>query len=312
MCAMPATLIVSEFLRCYEVAGRPRLPMLERMLARATQGEPRHTYDCLATLFGLQPAVVQPGPFMRLADGGKPDDGYWLRADPVHLAPDRDQLVLMPSSVLEVQHAELHALAKAFDAIYAAEGWHLDFPSVERGYLRAPRALDALTHDPVPFIGGPVLAAMPSGPDGKLLKQLMNETQMLFHTHAVNTVREEANRPTINSLWCWGGGQLPPKTVVSPNRIFGDLPLIVGMAHWADKEIRSPNRNYNWEEGDLIVLGRNDPRTLDRDWFGPLLSSLQEGDIRTLDLHLEGFGGFQLDTAASQRFWRRSKPIQRS
>ena len=307
---MPATLIVSGFLRAYQAAGRPRLPKLERMLARATRGEPRHTHDVLAALFGVNATAIQPGPFMRLADGGQRDDRWWLRADPVHLAPDRDQLVLMPSSVLEARQDELQALAKSFDGTYGAEGWHLEFPQQDRGYLRAPRALDVLTHDPEPFVGGPVLAAMPTGADSQPLKQLMNETQMLFHTHAVNAAREEANRPAINSLWCWGGGQLPSKTATAPNRIFGSLPLIVGMARWADKEIRPPNRNTNWEEGDLFVLGeKNDPRSLDRDWFGPLLADIQEGRLSGLHLHLEDLGDFELDTAASLRFWRRGRPL---
>lgn len=310
MCAMPATLIVSRFLRTHQAAGRPRLPKLERMLARATQREPRHTYACLATLFGLDTAAIQPGPFMRLADGGQKDDAYWLRADPVHLAPDRDQLVLMPSSVLEMQPEEIQALAKAFDDTYGAEGWHLEFPQHDRGYLRASRPLNVLTHDPEPFVGGPVLAAMPTGTDSKLLKQLMNETQMLFHTHVVNATREVANRPTINSLWCWGGGQLPSKTAIAPNRIFGDDPLIVGMAHWAGQQIYPSNRNTNWEEGDLFVLGEmNDPRTLDRDWFGPLLDDIQAGRLSELHLHLEGLGDFVLDTAASLRFWRRGRAL---
>ncbi len=306
---MPATLLIPSFLDDYQASGRPRLPKLERILARATRQEPRHIQYHLAELFGLDPAALQPGPFMRLGDGGRPDEAYWLRADPVHLAPDRDQLVLMPNSVLETQHEELLSLAEGFDAIYGAEGWHLEFPSRDRGYLRAPRALDVLTHDPESLVGGPVLEAMPSGPDSKLLKQLMNETQMLFHTHAVNIAREEASCPAINSLWCWGGGRLPPKTAVTPTRIFGELPLIVGLAHWADREINSPNRNHIWEDGDLFVLGRNDPNTLNRDWFGSLLQDLQQGRLSKLHLHLGGVGDFELDTAASHKFWRRSRPL---
>jgi hypothetical protein len=309
MCAMPASLLITGFLRAHQAAGRPRLPNLERMLARATRGEPRHTHDRLATLFGLEPAVVQPGPFMRLADGGKQDDGYWLRADPVHLAPDRDQLVLMPSSVLEMQHAELQALAKAFDATYAAEGWHLDFPSVERGYLRAPRALDVLTHDPEAFVGGPVLEAMPSGPDGKLLKQLMNETQMLFYTHAVNTAREEANRPTINSLWYWGGGQLPAKTGPAPKRVITDLPLVRGLAIWAQQDALVPATGIHAADGDLIALASGDMETMDRDWFGPLFAQVKSGDLKELGIHLHGLGDFTIDSATARRFWRLPKPI---
>jgi hypothetical protein len=309
MCAMPASLLISGFLRAHQAAGRPRLPKLERMLARATRREPRHTHDFLAGLFGLEPAAIQQGPFLRLADGGQQDDGWWLRADPVHLAPDRDQLVLMPGSVLEVQHGELQALAQAFDATYAVEGWHLEFPSRDRGYLRAPRSLDVLTHDPEPFVGGPVFDAMPTGPDSKLLKQLMNETQMLFHTHAVNAVREEAGRPAINSLWCWGGGQLPPETGRAPKRIISDLALVRGLAIWAQQDTSAPIPTVHAIDGDLIALVAGDMEALDKVWFGPLFAQLQSGDLKGLDIHLEGLGDFSIDSAAARRFWRLPKKL---
>jgi hypothetical protein len=307
MCAMPACLLVTGFLRAHQAAGRPRLPQLERLLARATRREPRHTYEVMAARFGLDPAVVQPGPFMRLADGGQRDDGWWLRADPVHLAPDRDQLVLMPGSVLEARHEELQALAQAFDATFGADGWHLEFPHPGRGYLKAPRPLDALTHDPEPFVGGPIFAAMPSGADGKLLKQLMNESQMLFHTHAVNTAREEAGRPLINSLWCWGGGSLPAMTGKAPQRVIGDLPLVRGLALWAGQDPSAPGAGT--ADGDLLALAAGELEAMDHDCFGPLFAHVKSRDLDGLDIHLEGLGDFTLSTADARRFWRLPRPV---
>jgi hypothetical protein len=310
MCAMPACLLVTGFLRAHQAAGRPRLPQLERLLARATRREPRHTYEVMAARFGLDPAVVQPGPFMRLADGGQRDDGWWLRADPVHLAPDRDQLVLMPGSVLEARHEELQALAQAFDAAFGGDGWHLEFLDSARGYLRAPRPLDALTHAPEPFVGGPIFAAMPTGTDSKLLKQLMNESQMLFHTHAVNTAREEAGQPAINSLWCWGGGALPAVTGTAPKRILSDLPLVRGLALWTGQEALSPGAHA--ADGDLVALAADDLQILERDCFGALFAQVKSGDLKRLDIHLEGVGDFTLDPSAARRFWRFAKPLSTS
>lgn len=308
MCAMPASLLVTGFLRAHQAAGRPRLPNLERILARATRRELRHTRDFLAALFGLGSSRIQPGPFMRLADGGMQDDGYWLCADPAHLAPDRDQLVLMPVSVLEVQHPELQALAQVFDATFGGDGWHLEFLG-ERGYLRAPRPLDMLTHDPQPFVGGPVLDAMPTGPDSQLLKQLMNETQMLFHTHAVNTAREAADRPTVNSLWCWGGGQLPAKTGRAPQRMVTDLPLVCGLAIWAGQEAAAPGPGVQDPDADLIALAADDLQAMDRDHFGPLFTRVKSADLKELDIHLEGLGDFTLTPGAARRFWRFPRPL---
>ena len=304
---MPTTLIIPGFLRAHQAAGRPRLPALERMLGRATALPTRHTHTYVASLFGLQDIALAP--LMRLADGGASDRAYWLRADPVHLAPDRDQLVLTPPAVLEVSHEETQALAAAFDETYGGEGWHLEFPHPQRGYLKAPKPLDVITHDPELFVGGPVLAAMPEGPDGQGLKQLMNETQMLFHIHPVNSTREEAGRPTINSLWFWGGGVLPLPTHKKPLRTVGDLLQLRGLAIWAGLPSTNFDTAAHVQEGDLIGLRADNQEGLEQDWFGPLFAKVKAGAIRHLDIHLEGLGDFTLSTGGARRFWRLNRGL---
>jgi hypothetical protein len=306
---MSTTLLIPGFLRAHQAAGRPRMPALERMLARATQTDTRDMGACLVPSFGLVVGDIHPGPFMRLGDGGQRDECYWLRADPVHLAPDRDQLVLMPPSVLGVTPEERAALAAAFDATYVADGWHLEFSTAGRGYLRTPKTLDAVTHDPDAFVGGPVLEAMPSGADGKLLKQIMNETQMLFHTHPVNISREEQGRPAINSLWFWGGGSLPAATRKAPPRIVTDLPLLRGLATWASQSVVAPSDAAAVVAGDLIAVQADDIGALERDWFGPLLKMVKVGALDDFHFHLEGLGDFKLSPGAARRFWRLGRPL---
>lgn len=279
------------------------------MLARAIRRETRHLYACVAPLFGLAPADVAEAPFARLGDGGKPDAGWWLRADPVHLAPDRDQLVLMPQSVLEVAHAETQALAEAFGKVFGADGWHLEFPMALRGYLRCPQPLDAVTHDPAPFVGGAVFAGMPAGPDAPRLKSLMSEVEMLFHIHAVNTAREEAGRPPINSLWFWGGGRLPAPTGTAPREIVSDLPLVQGLARWTGNTPVLPGTARDIGTSSLVALTADDLSALERDWFGPLFAAVKDGWLSHLDLHLGGLGDFVMDRSGAQRFWRRGRPV---
>ncbi len=178
--------------------------------------------DSLAPLFGLKCGDFPLAPFARLGDGGSADREYWLAASFVHLAPDRDQLVLMPGSMLQIGVEETAALATAFNDMYGAEGWKLEVYSQGRAYLRCPKRLDVVTHDPEAIAGQPVLEYMPVGVDATRLKQLMNEIQMLFHTHPVNVAREEAAQPLINSLWRWGGGVLPNTAALqAPAMIMG-------------------------------------------------------------------------------------------
>lgn len=307
-CRMSCSLFIPDFRRHFEAAGRPRLPALERMAARGASKR-MSPAEFLAPRFGLEPGELKPAPFMYLGDTGTRDGEYRLCADFVHLAPDRDQLVLMPATLLDARREEFESLAAGFDALYGMEGWNLEVTPSGRAYLRAPRPLDLATWEPEAVAGSAVLDYMPTGEDASLLRQLMNESQMLFHTDPVNQAREEAGRPLINSLWIWGGGVVPHKSGVSPERVFSDLPLVRGLAAWADKEAEIPNRNIRWEAGDLFALGSNDPRSLDRDWFGPLLKDLQHGNIKRLHFYLGGLGSFELDTGQSHRFWRRPRPL---
>lgn len=308
---MASTVFIPDFRQRFEAAGRPRLPSLERLVARAVQRPVPAETEFLAPLFGLDPDRLASGPFMHLADGGAADDAYRLCADFVHLAPDRDQLVLMPQPLLQALPEELAALTAAFNSLYGAEGWMLELMASGRAYLRSPRPLDVATSGPQAVAGQAVLEYMPQGEDAVLLKQLMNETQMLFHTHAVNRAREDADRPLINSLWFWGGGALPAggPAARSP-AVVGDMPLLRGLALWAGNEPQAsiPVRIAGQ---DLLGSVSMDLDTLERDWFAPLLAGLKSGSVKEVALYLGDMGLFTLGSGAARRFWRRPRPLTR-
>lgn len=299
---MPSSLYIPSFKRAFEATGRPRLMALERLVARARRLPDASSAGFLAPLFGLVPEVLAAAPFTRLADGGRPDEDWWLRADPVHLAPDRDRLVLMPERLLQVSMEEATGLAALFNQVYGGEGWELEFHKPSRGYLRSPTTLSVTTHDPEELAGAPVLEAMPEGRHAGGLKQLMNETQMLFHDHPVNKAREEDGRPIINSLWFWGGGALPPKSGQKPAQIVSDLLLVKGLARWAGVASQVPGMGGSVDV--LMAFEGTDLPALERKCFGSLFSSLKSGEIPALDMYLGGLGVFRVDSAAARRFWR--------
>jgi len=303
---MPCTLHIQGFLGCYESAGRPRLPALERILARATRLKGG---DLTAALAGLDDIPIAPCTY--LADTGKADGEFRLRADPVHLAADRDQLVLMPGALLEVTPEEAQALAAAFNKLYAGEGWLLEWPLPERAYLRCPRPLAVETHAPETAAGQPVLEFMPQGEDAVTLKQLMNETQMLFHEHPVNRAREEEGRPLINSLWFWGGGRLPPFTGETSGRIGAKQPLIRGFALWTGTERfpRPGSAELKTMTEGLVSLEARDLDALDAGWLASVYTALRVRHLTELRLHLEGVGSFRLGGREARRFWRSRRPV---
>jgi len=305
---MSCSLFIPDFRRDFEAADRPRLPAVERMVAR---GVSKHMSpaEFLAPRFGLEPDRLAPAPFMHLGDTGTKDGEYRLCADFVHLAPDRDQLVLLPAAMLDARREELESLAAAFDALYAADGWNLEVTAGGRVYLRAPRPLDLATWEPEAVAGRAVMDYMPTGDDAPLLRQLMNESQMLFHTDPINQAREEAGRPLINSLWLWGGGVLPSGPAAkSPGKVSGESPLLRGLALWAGRKPETVSLQAI-NDDTLRSLEAGDPVALERDWFAPLLRLLKSGKLKRLELYLGGMGLYAVDRAAARRFWRRPLPL---
>jgi hypothetical protein len=138
-------------------------------------------------------------------------DAAW-RVDPVHLHVGRDHLVMTDPAALELGRDEAHALAGAIAPLLAEDGLALETPTRERWYLREldpARPLRLRTRALVGATGRNIDAWMPVGEDARRWRRLVNEVQMTWHGHPVNARREEAHRPTVNSLWIEGPLRAP-------------------------------------------------------------------------------------------------------
>ncbi len=216
-----------------------RTPALDRLLARAEprQGEPRDPLATLAAAFGLRAPPDQDLPLAPLALLAEaPElarDGCWFHADPVHLRPDRDRLLLFSGPGLRPEPDESAALIAAFNDHFAREGLHLTEPRPGAWYLRVDTAPGALRTQPLPAVAGrPLDAFLPTGADARAWTRWQNEAQMLFHQHPVNRAREQAGRPGLNGVWTWGGGVLP-RIADGPGLSVADHPLARGLARAA-------------------------------------------------------------------------------
>ncbi len=291
-----------------------RSPALETLFARSQLQPAADGNAVLAKLFGL-PAGFGVAPFMRLADTGERDAGFYFRADPVHLAPDRDQVVMLPLSVLHVQADETRALKAIFNRIYEAEGYRLETPQPERWYLRVPAPLNCVTHEPVVVAGGSVFEFMPQGEDGQGLRQLMNEVQMLLYEHPVNLAREAAGRPAINSLWLWGGGSLPETSVTGPVRVLTDISLIMGLARFAGSEFSAWTGKLDIpleSEKQLIAIDCTTDAALTQledQLAAPLLRALRQGRIGELMIYPGNQRCYRITRKSLRQFWRRRRPL---
>lgn len=311
---MPLTLFIPDLARL--AATAPRLAALETLLTRADVRPAPATgeYGVLAEIFGL-PSLTAVAAFTRLADTGQRDEGFWFRADPVHLAADRDQLIMLPLATLEAQAEEAQALAGAFNQLYAADGYRLEAAQPSRWYLRVPKDLHCVTHDPERIAGGPVFDFMPAGADAARLKRLMNEIQMLFHEHPVNQVREASDRPLINTAWLWGGGRLPASNARVLQQVVTDMPLVRGLALFSGSDSDgwpvSADMLMRMQDG-LLALRSDDVdslATVEAKAAEPLLNALRRGSVRQLDIYPGGDRVYRVTRSMLYRFWRRRQPL---
>lgn len=186
----------------------------------------------LFVLFGCDARAgeeVPAGAVSCLGDTGTHPEGYWLRADPVHLRATLRDLFLEPPRSLGMTMDEAERLAQDIGRHFADRGWRLVIATPERWYLQAPAAR-LRTHSTFDAAGRNVNEFLPSGDDARSWRAILNELQMLLHEHPVNRQRESEGRPEINSLWFWGGGTLPECAGSQWHRVWSDDPLVKGLA----------------------------------------------------------------------------------
>lgn len=314
------------------------LPSLEYLLGRMTHLPlPAISLETwLCDMFGVTANPDLPlGALSLLADHGKPGDAFWLCADPVHLEPQRDQLVLIDGEQLAIGRTEADQLVAALNEHFAVTGESFHAFDPHRWYARMSKPLEIITQ-PLPAVAGRSIGPrMATGYHASKLNQLMTEAQMLLHGHPVNQAREAQGQPTINSIWPWGAGRLPAVSERPFSHIWSSNAVAQGLAHasrsvysglpaHASAVIQEDGRNAH----SLVVLDmlRNPAaygnhaawqkamRGLEEKWMRPLAHAYRKGQIKTLALHAmnaQQHLQFTLERSARWRVWRRPSSLLR-
>ena len=326
-------LLVPDLFLPKEVAGEAcaglALPALEWLLARA-QPEP-FSADTLETwlcdAFGVSGQAIAP--VTLLADGMLPGDAYWLRADPVYVQMQREQMMLQADVALNADEAAL--LCASLNAHFAVEGLHFFAPHPQRWYLQLDSVPDMVTRPVAQAAGRNVHAHFPQGPDALRWHSMFNEIQMLFFEHEVNLAREARGELPINSVWLWGGGSAAQELVRRFTGVYGDSPLAAAFAQAADiPHAALPDdlsRFSKDNEGDALIVWEGLRRALqqgglyawrdavlglEQNCVAPLRDALRAGHITQLTLDVPGAGvarRFVLTRSASWKLWRLSKSL---
>lgn len=311
-----------------------RLPALERLLARGT---PHRSLGCTLESFLLKQFKVEGNdsvtPYTWLADGGSTDESYWLRADPVYLQAQRGQLVLVDGAMLDITEAEADALCTTLNQHFVSDNLRFFPAHPARWYLALDRAPEISTVPLAQVAGQSVNDCLPRGNASQRWNQILNEAQMLLHTHPINTAREQRGQALINSLWLWGGGVAQALPPCSLQHIWANDALARGLAltvkvpcHALPQDAAACLANATPDAKQWVVLDglrraawygddeawRAGLAQMETHWFAPLEQALHAGRIRSLSLYAMNAQG--LLTLHSKRvqcwyFWRRPKAL---
>ncbi|HET7670740.1 MAG TPA: hypothetical protein VFK84_10055 [Burkholderiales bacterium] len=312
-----------------------RLPGVEMLLARArcTSQESCSFEGWLQEAFGLGETRLPAGASTELGAGRDPGTGCWVRADPVHLRVMRERLIVVPGAALNLTPDDAQSLCEAINAHFG-ERLALRMVEPERWAARLAEEMAVDAPSPLEIAGRDVDLGRPAGADAARSHKLMNEAQMVLHSHPVNEAREKQGLAPVNSIWLWGAGRPPKLEGVPWQSVTARDPLVLGLARAAGVRHRPlPASAAAWlerapEEGRHLIaldmlraphaLGltgeyHDAMAGLERDWFAPLLQALREGRIGMVTIHVPDAGecaSYETIRGDLRRFWRRPKALE--
>ncbi|MDE1989759.1 MAG: hypothetical protein KGI82_04760 [Betaproteobacteria bacterium] len=265
----------------------PRLPNLERALARGKFARVRHE--------GMLESWPDDAAGASLAERRAHEAGiageapHWLCADPIHLQVEGDALLLLERYSFSLLPEEAEALVTTLNRHFNDQGFKFFAlsPGVWLVGLKAPACIQ--TTPPLRRVGRNIDGYLPQGEAARHWRGVFNEVQMLFHEHPVNQSREARGERVISGVWFW------------------DCPAATHEAQVIDS-LRAPSAYGDetaWQEA---------AQRLDRELFGPLLQRLKSGELEGFTLvALEGRYAATLTLTRWQlwRLWRRLRPLTR-
>ncbi len=286
------------------LAGARLSPAVARALGRAERGstEPGERAQLLRH-FRLVPAHWPVAALTRQLDAGDAARSAWVRADPAHVAPDMQGARLMgygPS--LDIDEHDVAALLPALKPLFGDAGLLLDAPVPSRWYLQVAAGLELPEFaEPGEVLGADLFDQLPQGVAGRRWRALMTEAQVLLHQHPWNRERAACGKPAINSLWFWGGGELP-QAVTSPHaQVRSREPLLRALA------LASGADGDDGSTVDALVDLRHlrSLEQIDGEAIAPLLAALQRRELGQLVLDFQDGARFAIDNRQRWRVWRR-------
>lgn len=308
-----------------EVCAGLHLPALEKILARG-RAESQRAVSLEAALCGLFDVPGAPVAGISAVFDGL-GEGCWLRADPVHVRLQREQVVLLPD--VQVSPDEARQLCASLNEHFAGQGMEFFAPHPQRWYVKLAELPDIATVPLSQAAGHNIHGNLPAGAEARRWHQLFNEVQMLLFAHPLNAAREARGAVPVNSVWFWGngGGDIAPRCAydsVSSDEVLVQMLASAAGVQFADwptswrSEAGGDRQLLAWtglrsalRRGDLAAW-RQALVDFEKDYAQPLWQALRSGKIARLQVDI--FGGDTLRQSYLTRgdawaVWRRAKRL---
>lgn len=249
-------------------------------------------------------------------DGLDVGGAYWLRADLVHFAMQRDCFSLNEPVPILLEPAHARQVLASLNQHFVQDGLTFCIGQSGTWYLHTSQVQRIKTTFPSVAVDKNVHHFMPEGPDSARWKAILNEVQMILHEHSANIEREASGHLAVNSVWFSGGGVLPSAISIKNNvdLIVAHSPLYQGLAKQAGIAYQVTT--------DLVELLKNSAththlqlpasKHLDGDWFQPLVQASKAGKIKQLTLNLGFYDKclvLEITPLNLFKFWQKSKPV---
>ena len=294
--------------------------------ARARRFPPLGVEAWLCQAFEVERQQDWPvAPLTLALDGGDAADGYWLRADPVHLLAHRDRLTLLDPGALNPRADEAAELVALLNRHFSGDGLAFHAPHPARWYVHAPGAPRLVTRELWQAAGRDIAGAMPAGEDSLRWRRVLTEIQMLMHEHAVNQRREARGELPINSVWLWGGGRRPAVPGQHFTHVAGENVLAQALAVRAGAQVTAAAQLPADRSARALVIAETSSARHgdDRGWqqalgalesacLAPLLAELRQGtvsEVAIVALHTRACLRFEVNRADLLKFWRRPRSL---
>lgn len=259
---------------------------------------------------------------IRQATVATSDAEYQWCLDPVYVQIDREMAYLAAAEELALSDDEARQLIASINQHFN-DALHIHYHNPQQWLTQMPWQL--ATHTLSEAMLQDLHRMQPTGNDARRWRSLLNEIQMLLHTHPVNVARVQEGKLPANSLWLWGGGRLETMVPIF-TRVYANDALVATAAAYNGIPHAALPARYDanlFAQGDVLIILSDQLRSIQqKDVYGwlaalqhleqqilmPLLALLRKDKLEQLVVVSDTLQ-LTLNKKELYKWWRRHKGI---